>query len=342
MLISPPRVLRTLSWPEKCIQRPYDQRKIAALRQCTKARAYDGEEGSDQLYNSMRLLRAPPCAAIQSHEFATMPRQASPFDLSENANWMTQDRDLWLFRRYEKLHIFNILSLQQRLATLEQQLERNVDAEWRGEGEQRAAVGCLPKSQDNALVTEIQTAVKAYDEALLALAEISRFQCPAVRTVKIVEKTMYHTNVTTLARELGINQQGADRTTLLAIATPAKSWFHKYIDKSEWLSSLFTEASACQGHQKINENDLFYKYSESKIRKAEFGMISASLCLVQILPIAALTLVTNRTWRLVIMLFLILIVSILTSLFANTARATNFGAVVAYSALIIVFLGKGN
>jgi uncharacterized membrane protein YhaH (DUF805 family) len=74
---------------------------------------------------------------------------------------------------------------------------------------------------------------------------------------------------------------------------------------------------------------MIYKYSESKIRNAEFVLISVCLCLVQLIPVMALTLVKNKIWKLMIVVVLILFVSLLSSLFANTARATNFGAVAA-------------
>jgi hypothetical protein len=74
---------------------------------------------------------------------------------------------------------------------------------------------------------------------------------------------------------------------------------------------------------------MIYKYSESKVRNAEFILISACLCFVQLMPIVALTLVKSKTWKLVIVMILIVLVAVLNSLFANTAKASNFGAVAA-------------
>jgi len=49
-----------------------------------------------------------------------------PADLSFVAQYLNQDPDLWVFRRFGKLHLFNILCLQQRLAELENALETKI------------------------------------------------------------------------------------------------------------------------------------------------------------------------------------------------------------------------
>jgi hypothetical protein len=47
-------------------------------------------------------------------------------DLAFVAQYLNQDPDLWVFRRFGKLHVFNILCLQQRLAELENTLETKI------------------------------------------------------------------------------------------------------------------------------------------------------------------------------------------------------------------------
>jgi hypothetical protein len=53
------------------------------------------------------------------------PRKPRELDLV--AGYMNKDSDLWVFRRFGKLHLFNILYLQQRLAELENELERQIE-----------------------------------------------------------------------------------------------------------------------------------------------------------------------------------------------------------------------
>lgn len=80
------------------------------------------------------------------------------------------------------------------------------------------------------------------------------------------------------------------------------------------------------------------KYTEAKLRNTEFGLVAGSLCVVQIIPIMALTLVTSKTVRFIMVLMLILIVSLINALFPKTAKATNFGAVAAYVNLLLCLL----
>lgn len=85
------------------------------------------------------------------------------------------------------------------------------------------------------------------DEALLAAVEISRFKSPAVHTAKVVDYAVSKDHFNTLAHELGTDLLGhTDKSKLLAILTPPKSWFHKYIDTNERLRRLFAEVSTRQ------------------------------------------------------------------------------------------------
>ena len=58
--------------------------------------------------------------------------ERSSADFTFVAQYLNQDPDLWVFRRFGKLHLFNILCLQQRLAKLENTLEEKV---WKDETE---------------------------------------------------------------------------------------------------------------------------------------------------------------------------------------------------------------
>jgi hypothetical protein len=75
----------------------------------------------------------------------------SSADLAFVAQYLNQDPDLWVFRRFGKLHLFNILCLQQRLAELENNLEEKI---WKDE-----------KIGFESLLYDIKIAVKEYGTA---------------------------------------------------------------------------------------------------------------------------------------------------------------------------------
>ncbi|KAF2810806.1 uncharacterized protein BDZ99DRAFT_475685 [Mytilinidion resinicola] len=249
-----------------------------------------------------------------------MTTQTRLNELHRIAHFMTNDPDLWVFRRYEMLHIINILALQQRMSKLEQDLMgiSNYEAS-QAKGQEYPK----PEKSPEVLLAEIQDVVKAYDDALLSLARIKSTETPAEHVADSLKKFALSNVLPSLLTALSPNwMEGSNTPRLLSIATPQRSWLHRYIDRHECLSSVFKE--------KGNTSSFMTKYSESKLRNTEFGVVTASLCLVQLLPVMALTLVTDNTVRIAVVLILIFIVSLLNALFANTARASNFGAVAAY------------
>lgn len=95
--------------------------------------------------------------------------------------------------------------------------------------------------------TDIASDYLNLDKALLAAVKISRYKSPAVHTAKVVDYAVSKDHFNTLAHELGTDFLGhTDKSKLLAILTPPKSWFHKYIDTNERLRRLFAEVSTRQ------------------------------------------------------------------------------------------------
>ena len=78
------------------------------------------------------------------------PRSEADFAIV--AQYLNEDPDLWVFRRFGKLHLFNILLLQQRLAELEHALEKKV---WDSE-----------RTGFETIVSDIKIAMKEYGTAV--------------------------------------------------------------------------------------------------------------------------------------------------------------------------------
>jgi hypothetical protein len=84
-----------------------------------------------------------------------------PADLSFVAQYLNQDPDLWVFRRFGKLHLFNILCLQQRLAELESTLEMKI---WNDE-----------TTGFDELLLDIKIALKEYGTVAISLNNLALF-----------------------------------------------------------------------------------------------------------------------------------------------------------------------
>ncbi|KAF2117647.1 hypothetical protein BDV96DRAFT_399039 [Lophiotrema nucula] len=244
------------------------------------------------------------------------------------AGFMTLDRDLWIAGRYERLQLINLLAIQQRLSDLEQDVNDVVKYE-RGlvTGET-----CTPPEKSSAtLLTDLEKTIKAYGDAISILAMIKEAESPARHTVQSLKNFAPCSTVATTLSPRWTN--GETSSHLFSVATGTRGWFHRFVGKHERLSRVFQEK-----HQ--GENRHFSKYSEKKLRNTEFGVVAACLCLIQLLPVLTLTLVSSRAVRLTMVILLIFFVSLLNVLFANTVRVTNFGAIAAYSAIVVVFISQ--
>ena len=71
------------------------------------------------------------------------------------ADFMSYDSDHWVFRRFEKLSLFNILCLQQELLDCESRLNLALKDEWNGSKEDEL----------KQLIPEIRSKIKEYGTA---------------------------------------------------------------------------------------------------------------------------------------------------------------------------------
>jgi hypothetical protein len=94
-----------------------------------------------------------------SHDKPPKFRLRPSADLSFVAQYLDQDPDLWIFRRFGKLHLFNILCLQQRLAELENTLETKI---WNNE-----------TTGFDELLPAIKVALKEYGTAAISLKNLA-------------------------------------------------------------------------------------------------------------------------------------------------------------------------
>jgi hypothetical protein len=94
-----------------------------------------------------------------SHDMPSKIFTRPSADLGFVAQYLNQDPDLWVFRRFGKLHLFNILCLQQRLAELENALETKI---WNDE-----TTGL------DELLPDIKIALKEYGTAAISLNSLA-------------------------------------------------------------------------------------------------------------------------------------------------------------------------
>lgn len=79
--------------------------------------------------------------------------------LSRTAEVMTEDSDLWVVPRYEKLHLINILALERQLAALQSRLASTLKCEAHEDKGQGCSPSCLPRID---VLPQLQSTLKAY------------------------------------------------------------------------------------------------------------------------------------------------------------------------------------
>jgi hypothetical protein len=88
-------------------------------------------------------------------------------DLNSIAGFMTGDSDLWVTSRFERLHFINLLSIQRRLSSLEEEVNSHVLYEQylSGRGSQPK-----PTRTSEEILADLQSTTKAYSKSLPILA----------------------------------------------------------------------------------------------------------------------------------------------------------------------------
>lgn len=248
-----------------------------------------------------------------------------PADWSFVAQYLNHDPDLWIFRRFGKLHLFNILQLQQRLAELENILETKVlNGETLGFDE---------------LLLDIKTALKEYDDALSAQANYRSYRQPEKHVFGLLKDwwNLYDGRGSALRIGLDFHPDGKERfEDLASIAAREKSWTHRFIDRNDLIRRHFIKADG------LNEQlPSTLIYSEDSVERAEAVFLHACFCCLLLCPIFALSYVHSKTWKLVILAVSLLATAVLTVGFLNGPNKNALALVAGYAAILVVFL-SGN
>ncbi|KAI9742786.1 MAG: hypothetical protein M1818_003515 [Claussenomyces sp. TS43310] len=160
------------------------------------------------------------------------PPTFSPSDLRGVAEFLNVDSDRWVFRRFGKLHLFNILGMQQRLARLQHELDMQISGE--------------EPSDFDKLLPAIQHALSEYDAALSAHAKYKSYKEPGDSIVEQLDYwgTSTKENGEPLRHGLDIPCRGTkNRKDLASIAAVEKTWTHRFIDRHACLAGVFKEVS---------------------------------------------------------------------------------------------------
>lgn len=83
-------------------------------------------------------------------------------ELSNIAGFMTNDRDFWVTSRFERLHLINLLAIQQRLSRLDHEINSYLKYEEYVRGVPDTKACDPPKRSSKEVLTELENTIKAY------------------------------------------------------------------------------------------------------------------------------------------------------------------------------------
>ncbi|KAH7084169.1 hypothetical protein FB567DRAFT_528514 [Paraphoma chrysanthemicola] len=254
--------------------------------------------------------------------------------LNKTAVHISRDSDFWITSNYENLHLINFLAVQERLARIDEKIREHLVFE-------RNLIDGTPSEEpskpSDEILAELPDAIKAYGDAISSLGRIKHSEAPDPHVVKILRavKPKVMPEGSAFREALDNYDVESGRSKLVSTVLGPRTWFHRFVGRHHRLSLAFREKQQA-GSSEIT------RYSEKKLKAVEFAIVGICLCLIQLLPVLALTLVSSKKVRLAIIVVLIVLVSVLNAAFANTVRATNFGAIAAYSAIVVVFISQSN
>ncbi|KIM95567.1 hypothetical protein OIDMADRAFT_59361 [Oidiodendron maius Zn] len=262
---------------------------------------------------------------LSSHDKPSKLQLRSPADMEFVAQYLNHDPDLWVFRRFGKLHLFNILCLQQRLAELENALETKI---WNNE-----------TTGFKELLPDIKNALKEYDDALSMQANYRSYRQPENHIFDLLQKWWNHNHGRGSALRVGLDFQAEGKKRqkdLASIAALEKTWTHRFIDRNDHLRRLFAKNDEL-GEQLPST----LLYSEENVQRAEAVFLHACFCCLLLCPILALSYVHSKTWKLVILAVSLFATAVLTVGFLNTPNKNALALVAGYAAILVVFLSNG-
>ncbi|KAF4633167.1 hypothetical protein G7Y89_g4959 [Cudoniella acicularis] len=274
----------------------------------------------------------------------------SKLDLRSSADWsfvaqyLNQDPDLWVFRRFGKLHLFNILCLQQRLAELENTLETKIwNDKTTGFDELLLDIKIALKEYGTAAISLNNLALfpvfylvhhpydydpNFIDDALSAQANYRSYRQPEKHVFSLLESwwKIYHGRGSALRTGLDFHTEGKNRhKDLASIAALEKSWTHRFIDSNDCLRRFFAKNDDLS-----NQLPSTLLYSEENVQRAEAVFLHACFCCLLLCPIFALSYVRSNAWKLVILAVSLFATAVLTVGFLNAPNKNALALVAGF------------
>lgn len=269
------------------------------------------------------------------------PADFSFSELDDVAKNLDVDPDLWVFRRFGKLHLFNLLRLQLDLVTLERKLEKHVQEQ---QGPRNMSQN-MSHREKKKFFNSIHRALSEYDAALEAQAKFKSYRKPNANVMNKLkswaDSSTGDINFYPLRDGLVPPRLRQVYTGELAsIAATQKSWVHEFIDNNDCLNKIFKLPPPKMSHGQGKVDRTVRLYSEDDARRAEALFLHLSFCILLMCTISGLEFLQSRIWKLVLLAIALLVASVLCVCFLNSTNTRSLAFLCGFAAILVVYIGS--
>ncbi|KIX05257.1 uncharacterized protein Z518_06129 [Rhinocladiella mackenziei CBS 650.93] len=247
------------------------------------------------------------------------------------------DHDRIIFRRFTRLNLFNILTLQRQLA--------EYDSQVRVEGFHACLEGAVevdpircPTEMLVSMSPKIEELLERYNKALFAYKQVLEMPPTSHTVLKTLKdkadsfeplRNEYHTE--------------ACWDDTMALVDREKGLIHKFIDKfinkSLGLGRLFKHRRSWGPSD--SSDPRFFIYSEAKVRRAEHIIVDFIICCLLVAPIILLSRLNSQTAKLVVVSVCLPLAAVASPVLAAKSTHTNLAVLAGYAAILVAFITNG-
>ncbi|RDW82347.1 hypothetical protein BP6252_03459 [Coleophoma cylindrospora] len=209
--------------------------------------------------------------------------------LYDAAEFMAYDPDFLVFKRFDRLNYYNLLRLQRRLKSLDEQIAPKLTNG--------------PDDEIEKLALQIGDTLKQYNDGLLAEIQLSKLRAPAPRVLDVIRTFLSPTemNNEVALKIFHVDKEDSSGEKLVQLVDVEKTWGHQFVDRHSSLRKLF---------EKPSPNPYLMLYSEDGVRKVVRLFVPLIFAILLLGPICGMNYLNHNSQKLGVLIACVLGVSV--------------------------------
>lgn len=252
------------------------------------------------------------------------------------SEFLSSDEDVFILRRFDTLNIRALLSLQDRVSSLEQNLVDFDDLHSRS-GPEEYHNGSFRNDLEERreILDQIASSLSQYNQLLLQHAALQKYPKAPSRDIKNINRWHEHYENNVISEEeIGYLKHTED---LISVANKDKTPLRRMIDSSHRLRTLPIWKSAMTVSPPRGSEQVLY-FSDKRIDTFASGVIVIVGLTMLLTPVWILQALDSLLWKLVVISIFVFIFLVTMSFTMVAKPFEALAATAAYAAVLMVFL----